>query len=94
MKVWVSCGAEPRTTSKPAPPGGRVTLQRALLEKLPMFVLAAAVAALTWSAQRDAGALSPLERLSLGARLRNAIESYVQYAAASFWPIGPRFSSQ
>ncbi len=70
----------------PAPPGGRVTLQRALLEKLPMFVLAAAVAALTWSAQRDAGALSPLERLSLGARLRNAIESYVQYAAASFWP--------
>ncbi len=70
----------------PEPPRGRVTLQRAVLEKLPMCLLAAAIAGLTWWVQRAAGAFSPLARLSHGARVRNALESYVLYAAKSFWP--------
>ena len=73
-------GVAPRT------PDLRVTLRRALLEKLPMLVGVAAVASVTWIAQREAGSLSPFERLSLGARVRNALEAYVLYAAKSFWP--------
>jgi len=73
-------------TASSTPPGVRVTLRRALLEKLPMLVLVAAVASVTWIAQHEAGYLSPFERLSLGARVRNALEAYVLYAAKSFWP--------
>ena len=46
----------------PAGPGVRVTLRRAVLEKLPMFLLVAAVATIIFVVGRAAGAMSSLER--------------------------------
>jgi tetratricopeptide (TPR) repeat protein len=64
------------------------SLRRALLEKIPMLLLVAAFAALAFVLQRDAGAMSGLDALPLGARLQNALESYLVYAARSCWPSG------
>jgi protein O-mannosyl-transferase len=56
-------------------------------EKLPLFALAAASAAVTIWSQGQVGAVASLEKLSFSARLANAIVSYVRYAAHTFWPI-------
>jgi Tfp pilus assembly protein PilF len=63
-------------------------LRQVLLEKLPMLLLVAGCAALTYVLQRDAGAMSTLAGHPLGARIQNALESYLVYAAKSFWPSG------
>jgi tetratricopeptide (TPR) repeat protein len=68
-------------------PPGRAA-RRALLEKLPLFAMAAGVAALTWWVQRTAGNTSYGEGLSLGMRLANAIDSIVFYLGKSLWPSG------
>ena len=70
----------------PSAPAGRVSLRRAVLEKIPMFLLVTAVATIIFVVGREAGAMSTLEALPIGARVRNALESYVIYAAKSFWP--------
>ncbi len=62
--------------------------RRALLEKLPMLGLAAAVSGITFWAQRAAGTVSPTEGLPVAARLWNAWESTAIYAAKSVWPSG------
>ena len=72
----------------PSGPGVRVSLRRAVLEKIPMFLLVAAVASIIFVVGRAAGAMSSLEVVPLGARVSNALESYVLYAAKSFWPSG------
>ena len=72
----------------PPGPGVRVTLRRAVLEKIPMFLLAAAVSTVIFLVGRAAGGMSSLAVVSLGARVRNALEAYVLYAAKSFWPSG------
>ena len=67
----------------------RASLRRVLLEKIPMLLLlVAAISVLTFVLQRDAGAMSALEALSFGARLQNALESYLVYAAKALWPSG------
>ena len=53
-----------------------------------MFLLVAVVATIIFVVGREAGAVSSLEGLPIGARVRNALESYVIYAAKSFWPSG------
>jgi len=65
-----------------------VSWRRAWLEKLPMFVGVALLAAVTFHFQREAGSMQALADVSLGLRLRNALEAYVTYAASSFWPSG------
>ncbi len=64
------------------------SLRRAVLEKAPMFLLVAAVATITLVAGCEADSMSTLEGFPVGARFRNALESYVLYAAKSFWPSG------
>jgi tetratricopeptide (TPR) repeat protein len=64
---------------------------RALLEKLPFFAVAAAVAAVTLAAQRPAELLAipqQVEVYPFGARLANALQSYVIYVWQSLWPSG------
>jgi tetratricopeptide (TPR) repeat protein len=62
------------------------TARRALVEKLPLFGLAIATALITWIAQKDFGAVQGLERLSLGARLANALVSTVGYVGKALVP--------
>jgi protein O-mannosyl-transferase len=58
------------------------------LEKLPLFVLAAASIALTLAAQREINAVAPFEHLPLAIRLSNAASSYVAYIGKMIWPHG------
>jgi hypothetical protein len=63
-------------------------LWRLLLEKVPLFVLAAASCAVTVWAQRSGGALRSLETFSLTTRVENALQSYGIYITRTFWPVG------
>jgi tetratricopeptide (TPR) repeat protein len=64
----------------------REGLQRILKEKIPFFILSAALAAATIWAQRGAGAVSKVAELSLRARLLNAVTSYGAYVGKALWP--------
>ncbi|HEY5657572.1 MAG TPA: hypothetical protein VIY27_07255, partial [Myxococcota bacterium] len=63
-------------------------LGRSLVEKLPMFGLALAASAVTFSVQSAAGTVSALEAIPLGARIANALESYVIYLWKVVCPTG------
>jgi tetratricopeptide (TPR) repeat protein len=63
-------------------------LWRLLLEKVPLFVLAAASCVVTVWAQRSGGALRSLETFSLTTRVENALQSYGIYIIRTFWPVG------
>jgi tetratricopeptide (TPR) repeat protein len=57
-----------------------------VLEKTPLFILAAAESVITVIAQRLGGAVRTAEEVSLSARSDNAIVSYVRYLSKIFWP--------
>lgn len=57
-----------------------------LAEKIPLFVLSILSGAVTVFAQRQAGALGPLDAFPLGARIANAIVSYATYLWNAVWP--------
>jgi len=63
-------------------------VRRALLEKLPMLPLVAAVSAVTWLVQREQGAMSSLDRIGLALRAQNAVVAYAAYLRDAFWPSG------
>jgi Flp pilus assembly protein TadD len=65
----------------------RAGLGRLLLEKVPLLALAAASSVVTFLVQRAAGAVLPMERLPLGARLANAGLSYWRYIGKLVWPL-------
>jgi Flp pilus assembly protein TadD len=62
------------------------TALRLVREKIPFFVLAALMSVVTFSVQKHAGVLSTGEKLTLGARLGNALISYCRYPGKLFWP--------
>ncbi len=64
-------------------PAGR---RRALLEKLPLAVVAAAVAGITWLVQTAAGANASAQT-PLAARILNAARAYAIYVGETFWPV-------
>jgi hypothetical protein len=66
----------------------RSETRRVLLEKVPMFVLAAAASGVTLLSQREAGNLAPSAGMGVGSRLPNAVESYWSYLFDSVWPSG------
>jgi Flp pilus assembly protein TadD len=57
-------------------------------EKIPLFVLAIALSAVTYLAQRGAGAASQLAGVSRGLQIANAFVSYVRYLGKAVWPSG------
>ena len=63
-------------------------LRAALVEKLPMFGLSAVASAVTFIVQRESGAVHALDRLPLGFRCANALESYAIYVWTTLWPSG------
>jgi tetratricopeptide (TPR) repeat protein len=78
-----------REDSRSGPDAAR--LRRALLEKLPLLAIAAAVGAVTVAVQRGAGAMSDEDMLPLPLRLMNALDSTVIYVFDSVWPHGLAF---
>jgi protein O-mannosyl-transferase len=62
------------------------TLRRLLLEKVPFFVLAAAVSAVTIVAHQRLGSVASLTQMPLTVRLANALVSYARYLKKVCWP--------
>jgi tetratricopeptide (TPR) repeat protein len=63
-------------------------LGRLVLEKAPLFALAAASAGVTYVAQQAGGAVHGLGTLPFPLRLANALVSYVAYLVKTLWPTG------
>ncbi len=61
---------------------------RAVVEKLPLGVLAATAAVAAVVAQRAEGGLRDTTVVPIAARLANAVVSYVRYLRLTVWPIG------
>ena len=59
-----------------------------VVEKLPLFVLAAASAAITYEAQHRGGAVAPFDRIPIGVRIGNAFWSIAAYLEKIVWPRG------
>ena len=64
------------------------SIQKRVLEKWPLFLLAAASCIATFIVQRRGGAVGSLDLLPLGTRLVNAAVAYAEYVRLLFWPSG------
>jgi len=60
--------------------------RRLVVEKTPLFALAAVGSIATLVAQTQTSAIGSLSMYSLGMRLANAAVAYVEYVARTFWP--------
>ncbi len=71
-----------------APAGGIAPARPAalVLEKIPLVAVSIAASAVAWLAQSAGGADVALSRVPLGARVANALVSYVTYLAQTVWP--------
>ena len=67
-------------------PSHASTFKRLLLEKIPFFVLAAAVSVATYLIQQHGGMMQSVDHLPFGARVANALVSYCRYLEKLFWP--------
>ena len=65
---------------------GQVTLKRAVLEKLPLFAMAALSSAVTFVVQHQGGAVKNMVLLPLSGRLENAMVSYSRYVGKLVYP--------
>jgi Flp pilus assembly protein TadD len=74
--------SQPSTIAKK--PG--VQAFRLLLEKTPLFVLAAASSVVTFIVQKSGGAVGALEVYPTKIRVANALVSYVSYMVKMIWP--------
>jgi tetratricopeptide (TPR) repeat protein len=74
-----------RRAAGTAPAGAAVPWRRLLLEKVPLFALAAASCVVTAHAQR--GAAASLGELPLGPRAANALTAYAAYLGKTAWPV-------
>jgi tetratricopeptide (TPR) repeat protein len=63
-----------------------VPWRRLVLEKAPLFLLAAAIAAVTFVSQRQAGSMRTEDNLPLLPRLANASCAYLDYLLRTVWP--------
>ncbi len=66
----------------------RISIRRAVAEKVPFLALSAAICVTTVAAQRGGGAVQDLTALPWSARLANAVVSYVAYLVQAVWPAG------
>ncbi len=56
------------------------------MEKIPFLALALTSSVVTFIVQRKGGSVSSLDTLPVGARLANALVSYLRYVGKLFWP--------
>ncbi len=66
---------------------GKTSVAKLIVEKLPLFALAAGSALMTMSAQQAGGAMRSTVQFSLSTRLANAIVAYAMYLWKMIWPI-------
>jgi protein O-mannosyl-transferase len=71
----------------PASSSPNTSSKELLLEKIPFFALAVASSIVTIWAQHQGGSTESLDALPLGARIANALLSYILYLAKMFLPV-------
>jgi tetratricopeptide (TPR) repeat protein len=64
----------------------KATLQRLIVEKVPLFVLSAFSCAMTLIAQQSGGSVATLEQIPIDYRIANAFISYTKYIGKMIWP--------
>ena len=72
--------------SEPTVDPRHVPLRSILYEKMPFFILAFISSVVTIIAQKEGGAVVPIVKFSLVARLENALCSYLRYIIKMLWP--------
>jgi Flp pilus assembly protein TadD len=87
LKRVASCRLQVAGSNTPTFNFQLATFNKLLLEKIPFFVLAAAVCVVTFAAQRQGHAVETMQHLPLGARGENTLIAYVRYLEKTFWPV-------
>jgi tetratricopeptide (TPR) repeat protein len=64
----------------------KTSINRLVIEKLPLFAMSAALSVVTFIAQKNSGAVTTLERVSVTYRIANALISYISYIQKTVWP--------
>jgi tetratricopeptide (TPR) repeat protein len=64
-----------------------VSVRRAILEKVPLFILIIPISVVTFFAERKFGALPTMESFPLDMRIYNAFVSYIRYIEKTILPI-------
>ena len=67
--------------------GGLQSRAALIVEKIPLLLLVAASAAVTFVAQRSGGEVISLESVPISARIARAAVLYVTYFGKTFWPV-------
>jgi hypothetical protein len=62
-------------------------IRHLVVEKIPLFVLAALSSIVTYLVQQKGGAVATFEAVPPGERITNAIVSYIAYLKAMIWPV-------
>jgi hypothetical protein len=78
------------STAAPQAAGGSLipmSLGRLIVEKAPLFLLAAAIAAVTLEGRSAHGSIVSLDTLSFSARWANALTAYGWYLSSTFYPV-------
>jgi hypothetical protein len=75
-----------RRLERPRPDGGRDTLGRLVVEKIPLLLLAAATAAITLATTHASHSLDPLSANPIGKRIVHALVASVWYVGKTVWP--------
>ena len=81
-RLWPS----PDSSDEPPSRSSPVAPVRLVLEKLPLFLLSAAISAVTYFSQKGIGAVTPIDANPLRARAGNALLSYAVYLRKALWP--------
>jgi tetratricopeptide (TPR) repeat protein len=76
----------PVSSLKPGTRNQKPETRTLFFEKLPLFALAAASSVITYLVQHKGGATAMIVKTSIGARLGNALVSYVLYLWKMIWP--------
>ena len=87
MRLHQFASSSANESTLPEERGWRVIAWRLVLEKLPLFALAAASCAITYVVQAKGHAVGTLERYPFPSRLENAIVSYAAYLRQMVWPL-------
>jgi tetratricopeptide (TPR) repeat protein len=85
--LWGQRASRPLTDKRHASqPHGLKVCAPLLIEKAPLFAIAAIFSLVTFLAQRSAGTTMPITVYPLGARIENALLAYERYLGKLFWP--------
>ncbi|MFH1616265.1 MAG: tetratricopeptide repeat protein [Planctomycetota bacterium] len=72
---------------QPAGPAGKIAYYHLIVEKIPLFILAALASIVTFIAQREGGSVATIDQIPLLTRLSNVFVSYSAYIFKMFRPL-------